>query len=131
MTEDGQHPEKERMKFVLKDQLTVSLWSHNLYITLVHDNTQIYNFITPSRRHEKKLGSSLSRKVQFFSFSQDRDSVLNSDEGRQKLKDVGIGSPQDVGEWLVEVFQRDFGQETLASQLESFIHCPSHFLYIP
>ena len=72
----------------------------------------------------KKIGASPSRKVQFFSFNQENDSVLRSDDGRQRLEEVGIGSPRDVGAWLVRVFQRDFGQEELASQLEAFIHNP-------
>ena len=69
-----------------------------------------------------KLLSARSQKVQFFSFNQDNDSVLNSEEGRQRLRDVGIGTPLEVGEWLVEVFRKDFGEERLADQLESFIH---------
>ena len=72
----------------------------------------------------KKIGASTSRKVQFFSFDQENDSVLRSDDGRRRLEEVGIGSPRDVGAWLVSVFQRDFGQEELASQLEAFIHNP-------
>ena len=72
---------------------------------------------------EGKLGKpSHSHKTQLFSFSLDNDSVLNSDEGREKLKDVGIGSPSDVGEWLVRVFRKDFGQDELADQLEPFVH---------
>ena len=74
----------------------------------------------------RKIGTSPSRKVQFFSFSQDRDSILNSPDGQQRLEEVGIGSPRDVGAWLVRVFQRDFGQEELASQLEAFIYNPPH-----
>ena len=74
----------------------------------------------------RKIGFSPSRKVQFFSFSQDRDSVLNSPEGRQRLKEVGIGGPWDVGAWLVSVFQRDFGQEELARQLEAFMDNPQN-----
>ena len=74
----------------------------------------------------RKIGSSPSRKVQFFSFSQDRDSVLNSHDGRQRLEEVGIGSTRDVGAWLVRVFQRDFGQEELACQLEAFIDNPQN-----
>ena len=73
-----------------------------------------------------KIGSSLSCKVQFFSFSQDKDSILNTPDGRQRLEEVGIGSPRDVGAWLVKVFQRDFKQEELASQLEAFIYNPPH-----
>ena len=72
----------------------------------------------------KKIGASPARKVQFFSFNQENDSVLRSDDGRRRLEEVGIGSPRDVGVWLVSVFQRDFGQEKLASQLETFIHNP-------
>ena len=71
-----------------------------------------------------KLQSVRSHKVQFFSFCQDNDSVLNSEEGRQKLRDVGIGTPLEVGEWLVEVFRKDFGQDQLADQLDGFIHTP-------
>ena len=71
-----------------------------------------------------KLKSVHSHKVQFFSFSQDNDSVLNSEEGRQRLKDVRIDTPLEVGEWLVEVFRKDFGEEQLADQLDSFIHTP-------
>ena len=50
--------------------------------------------------------------------------MLNSEEGRQRLKDVGIDTPLEVGEWLVEVFRKDFGEEQLADQLDSFIHTP-------
>ena len=57
----------------------------------------------------------------FYSFAQDNDSVLNTEEGREKLKDVGIGSPLQVGEWLTEVFRRDFDNERLANQLEPFM----------
>ncbi len=72
----------------------------------------------------KKLGSVSSRTVKFFSFSQDRDSVLNTEEGRQRLRDVGIGAPLKVGDWLVDVFKKDFKLEGLADQLDSFIHKP-------
>ena len=50
--------------------------------------------------------------------------MLNSKEVRQRLKDVGIDTPLEVGEWLVEVFRKDFGEEQLADQLDSFIHTP-------
>ena len=71
---------------------------------------------------KEKLGPAPSRTVKFFTFSQDKDSVLNSDEGRQKLRDVGIGTPLEVGDWLVDVFRRRFGQDELADRLHSFIH---------
>lgn len=70
---------------------------------------------------ESKLQRSGSHKVSFFSFAQDNDSVLNSEEGRGKLRDVGIREPLDVGQWLVEVFRRDFDNEALANQLEPFM----------
>ena len=71
-----------------------------------------------------KLQSVHFHEVQFFSFSQDNDSALNSEEGRQRLKDVGIGTPLEVGEWLVEVFRKVFGEEQLADELDAFIHTP-------
>ena len=69
-----------------------------------------------------KLRHAGSYKTQFFSFCQDNDSVLNTDAGREKLREVGIGTPLQVGEWLVEVFKKDFDQDQLANQLEPFIH---------
>ena len=70
---------------------------------------------------KEKLKSTGSHKVDFFSFSQDNDSVLNCPEGRESLRAVGVGTPETVGEWLVDVFRRDFGQEQLADKLETFI----------
>lgn len=60
--------------------------------------------------------------MKFFSFSQDRDSVLNCEEGRCRLREVGIETPLEVGEWLVDVFRKRFGQDDLADRLYSFIH---------
>ena len=62
--------------------------------------------------------------MKFFSFSQDRDSVWvqNCKEGTHRLREVGIGTPLEVGEWLVDVFQKRFGQDDLADRLHSFIH---------
>ena len=71
---------------------------------------------------QDKLRQTASYQTQFFSFCQDNDSVLNTDEGREKLREVGIGTPLQVGEWLVEVFKKDFDQDQLANQLEPFIH---------
>ena len=70
----------------------------------------------------EKLGSVPSRTVRFFSFSQDKDSVLNDKDGRQTLKDVGIGTLLEVGDWLVDVFRNRFGQEELADGLHQFVH---------
>ena len=70
----------------------------------------------------KKLQPPSSHTVQFFSFNQDWGSILNSEEGREKLREAGIGTVADVGEWLVGVFRDRFDQEDLADRLESFIH---------
>ena len=91
---------------------------HNLSIS----DTPILLVSLPPQVIRKKLGSTPSRMVKFFSFSQDRDSVLNTEDGRKKLRDVGIGTPSEVGDWLVGVFREDFQQENLADQLDSFIH---------
>ncbi len=71
---------------------------------------------------EERLGKIPSRTVQYYSFCQDRDSRLNSPEGRRVLRDVGIGGPQDVGDWLVGVFENKLDQPDLGEQLRGFIH---------
>ena len=48
--------------------------------------------------------------------------MLNCKDGRCRLREVGIGTPREVGEWLMDVFQKRFGQEDLADRLHSFIH---------
>ena len=78
--------------------------------------------ILPLQVIEGKLRHAGSQQVQFCSFSQDNDSVLKREEGRQRLREVGISTPETVGAWLVEVFRKDFGQEQLADRLEPFIH---------
>jgi len=60
--------------------------------------------------------------IKFFSFSQDRDSVLNREDGRRRMKEVGIGTPLEVGEWLVDVFRKRFDQDDLADRLHGVIH---------
>ena len=71
---------------------------------------------------KEKLGHCPSRTVKFFSFSQGKDSVLNTPGGRRTLQDVGIHCPLDVGEWLVETFHKHLDQEELASRLHDYIH---------
>ena len=63
-----------------------------------------------------------SHKVGFFSFCQDKDSVLNSPDGRQRLKDAGIGSPQDVGDWIAKIFETQMDQDNLAKRVRCFVH---------
>ena len=67
----------------------------------------------------EKLQPSSSRTVQFFSFDQDSNV---SNEDKKKMREVGIGTVADVGEWLVGVFRDRFYQEDLANKLEGFIH---------
>ena len=71
---------------------------------------------------EEQLGRVPSHDVKFFSFSQDRDSVLNSPEGRARLKGAGVGSPQEVGDWLAQVFESQLDQDDVAKQLKLFVY---------
>ena len=71
---------------------------------------------------KEKLDLPTSHQIQFCSFSQDNDSVLNCDEGRQRLRDVGISTPLEVGDWLVDTFRWRFGQDELADRLRDFVH---------
>ena len=85
---------------------------HDEYLDLLH-----------TQEIQGKLHRVGSHQIQFFSFCQDNDSVLNTDSGREKLKEVGIGTPQQVGEWLVKIFRKDFDQDELVlNKLELFMH---------
>lgn len=57
----------------------------------------------------------------FCSFTQDSDSILNNEEGRKLLKTVGISTPQDVGDWIVESFRIKFKQRDVADRLRAFM----------
>ena len=63
----------------------------------------------------------VDQKVMFCSFKQDADSILNNEEGRKKLKGVGIKTPTDVGSWVTETFRKDFKQRDVAAKLETFM----------
>ncbi len=71
---------------------------------------------------KEQLGDVPSHAVQLFSFSQDRDSVLNTPEGRERLKDAGIAPPQAVGDWLAGVFESQLEQDEVAKQLRDYVH---------
>ncbi|XP_064385834.1 uncharacterized protein LOC135334540 isoform X2 [Halichondria panicea] len=71
---------------------------------------------------KEQLGDVPSHEVQLFSFSQDRDSVLNTPEGRERLKDAGIAPPQAVGDWLAGVFESQLEQDEVAKQLRDYVH---------
>ena len=70
---------------------------------------------------KEQLGHVPSHEVQLFSFSQDRDSVLNTAEGREKLKVAGIAPPQAVGDWLAGVFESQLDQDEVARQLREYM----------
>ena len=63
-----------------------------------------------------------SHTVQFYSFSQDRDSTLNSEDGRKRLQGAGIGTPQDVGDWLADIFEQQLDQDEVADKLRTLVH---------
>ena len=58
----------------------------------------------------------------FFSFSQDHDSSLNSDEGRQKLLNAGILSTEDVGRWIGKQLKDYLHQDDVARRLLDFLN---------
>ena len=70
----------------------------------------------------EQLGRVPSQKVQFFSFCQDRDSILNTEDGRSKLQEAGIGTLRDVGDWLVNTFECQLDQDELSKKLQDYFH---------
>ncbi len=70
----------------------------------------------------EQLGRVPSHTVKFFSFSQDRDSTLNCEDGRGRLQGAGIGTVQDVGDWLAEIFEQQLDQDELAEKLRALVH---------
>jgi len=46
----------------------------------------------------------------------------NREDGRCRMREVGIGTPLEVGEWLVCMFQEYFHQKHLAERLRGFMH---------
>ena len=76
----------------------------------------------------EKLELPGNQQIMFCSFKQDIDSVLNCEEGRQTLRDVGIKTPLEVGDWLVEALQESFGQDEIAKQLHTLLHAHQHLV---
>ena len=52
-----------------------------------------------------KLGQSPNRTVYLMTLSQDKDSILNTDENRKRLLEVGLKCYFDVGDWLVSTLE--------------------------
>lgn len=82
----------------------------------------IHTCIPCSQMIKEQLGQVPSHEVQLFSFSQDRDSVLNTPDGRERLKVAGISPPQAVGDWLAGVFESQLEQDEVAKQLRDYVH---------
>lgn len=59
--------------------------------------------------------------MDFFSFCQDGDSILNCDEGRETLKSVGIHSSFKVGEWIEKELRDHMKQNKIADALHQFL----------
>ena len=59
-----------------------------------------------------------SRRVDFFSFYLPPGQPIQPAD----LQDVGIKSPTDVGEWIVETLRNKLDQKALAQKLIQFIH---------
>ena len=53
-------------------------------------------------------------------FSFDNDSNLNTDEGKEKLRNVGLKDELDVGRWIAEKLQND-EQNDVAQNVLTFI----------
>ena len=58
------------------------------------------------------------QEVMFCSFKQDADSILNNEKGRKKLREVGIKTPTDVGNWVAETFRKNFKQRDVSAKLK-------------
>ena len=71
---------------------------------------------------EEKLGRHPSRTMEFYCFHRDSDSSVEM----ESIKAVGIGTPLDVGEWLVDTFRNKLDQSDLANRLSVFLHSQEH-----
>ena len=61
------------------------------------------------------LDSHRTRDVNFYSFNHP------SDVSTEELKEFGINSVVDVGDWLVRVLRQRFKQDSLAEKLKVFL----------
>ena len=68
--------------------------------------------------------------MDFFSFCQDGDSILNCDEGRETLRRVGIYSTSKVGEWIEKELRDHMQHENIAEALHKFLSENSGSLFL-
>ncbi len=64
------------------------------------------------------MGHQRDFKLTVFSF--DNDSNLNTDEGKEKLRKVGLKDELDVGRWIAEKLQ-DYEQNDVSQNVIKFI----------
>ena len=75
---------------------------------------------------KKKIGLSENGhqcdfKLAVFAF--DNDSTLNSDEGKAKLRKVGLSDELDVGRWIAEKLKVQYGLSDLSHNFLKYIEC--------
>ena len=70
----------------------------------------------------EKIGRHPSRTVKYFCFD-----LSSSDKNLtfQALREVGVCSPKDVGDWLVETFDQKLAQHGLAEKLRKYLNSRS------
>ena len=95
-----------------------------LVIFVMYQDIYKINYIF-LQKIKQKIGTSTSRTMDFFSFCQDGDSILNCDEGRETLKRVGIYSTSKVGEWIEKELRDHMQHEKIAEALHKFLSEPS------
>ena len=94
----------------IEDELKVSL-------CLIHQCCFTCYFQPQRIRSHLKLDPHRTREVILYSFH--HTSELSDEE----LKNCGINSEVDVGNWLVHVLRNKFKQEELAEKLKRFLKC--------
>ena len=77
---------------------------------------------------EEEIGLHPSLSTDFYCLHLPVDSAAMFD--RHQLKEVGIGSPWDVGRKLVEIFESKIKQSDIAAELKSFLHTRSQNLNV-
>lgn len=108
----------ELSKRYIRSELTVS--ENILIVSIAHFCFHLLQLI------KERLGHSPSRDVDFYSFSQEPDSILNHEEGRKLLEDVGIHGVKDVGIWIVEKLKTQLDQPNLATKLQEHFQKTTH-----
>lgn len=66
---------------------------------------------------EEKVGRHPSRTMNYYCFD-----LPSSDVSLKTLKEVGVYSPKDVGDWIVRTFKQTLAQHTLAEKLNRYFN---------